>query len=125
MPAEFPQRVGPLQIAVFVDELALLAVLGIAGARLGDGAVASTLLAILLPLAAAAVWGRWLAPRAQRRLRHPMRLAAKLALVAVSAGLLAWSGPLWWGVAFLVISAALLTGGELAPSAPAAPGRAS
>ena len=120
MPAEHPEQVGPLQIAVFLDELALLAVLGVAGARLGGSAVASTLLAILLPLAAAVAWGLWLAPRAQRRLAHPLRLAAKLALTAVAAGLLAASGPIWWAVAFLVISAALITGGELASAPPAA-----
>jgi hypothetical protein len=61
MPSEATQRVGPLQIAIFLDELALLAVLGVAGARLGGSAAASTLLAILLPLAAAVAWGRWLA----------------------------------------------------------------
>ena len=113
MPAEVPQRVGPLQIAVFLDELALLAVLGIAGARLGHSTVASTALAIMLPLAAAVAWGQWLAPRARRRLGQPTRLAAKLALVAVAAALLAWSGPLWWAVAFLVISGVLVTAGEL------------
>jgi hypothetical protein len=120
MPPEDTQRVGSLQIAIFLDELALLAVLGVAGARLGGSAVASTLLAILLPLAGAVAWGRWLAPRAQRRLGHPLRLAAKLALTAVAAGLLAASGPVWWAVAFLVISVALLTGGELTSAPPSA-----
>ena len=76
MPSEDTQRVGALRIAVFVDELALLALLAFAGARLGGSAVASTMLAILLPLAAAVVWARWPAPRAQRRLAHPLRLAA-------------------------------------------------
>ena len=120
MPAEPAQRVGPLEAAVFLDELALLAVLGAAGAGLGGSSVTSTLLAILLPLAAAILWGRWLAPRAQRRLAHPARLAAKLALTAVASALLAASGPVWWAVAFLVISAALLTAGELASAPPSA-----
>jgi hypothetical protein len=113
MPSEGEQRVGPLQVAVFLDELALLVVLAIAGARIGGGAVASTLRAIFFPLAAAVIWGLWLAPRAQRRLAYPARLAAKLALVAFASALLALSGLLWWGVAFLVISAPLLTAGEL------------
>ena len=113
MPGEREQRVGPLQVVVFLDELALLVVLAIAGARIGGGAVASTLRAIFFPLAAAVIWGRWLAPRAQRRLAYPARLAAKLALVAIASFLLAVSGPLWWGVAFLVVSATLLTAGEL------------
>jgi hypothetical protein len=114
MAGESAQRVGPLQIAVFLDELALLVVLAIAGALIGGGAVASTLRAVFFPLAAAVIWGRWLAPRARRRLGHPARLVAKLALVAIASVLLALSGPLWWGVAFFVVSAPLLIAGELA-----------
>ena len=83
MPSEGEQPVGPLQIAVFLDELALLAVLCIAGALIGGGTVASTLRAIFFPVAAAVIWGQWLAPRARRRLAYPARLAAKLALVAL------------------------------------------
>jgi hypothetical protein len=113
VPSEGEQPVGPLQIAVFLDELALLAVLCIAGALIGGGTVASTLRAIFFPVAAAVIWGQWLAPRARRRLAYPARLAAKLALVAVASLLLALSGPFWWGVAFFVISEPLLTAGEL------------
>ena len=83
MPSEGEQRVGPLQVAVFLDELVLLVVLAIAGALIGGGTVASTLRAIFFPVAAAVFWGRWLAPRAPRRLTHPARLAAKLALIAI------------------------------------------
>ena len=114
MPGEREQRVGPLQVAVFLDELVLLVVLAIAGALIGGGTVASTLRAIFFPVAAAVFWGRWLAPRAPRRLTHPARLAAKLALIAIGSVLLALSGPVWWGVAFFVISAPLITAGELA-----------
>jgi hypothetical protein len=113
MPAEQVQRVGPLEVGVFVDELALLAVLALAGVRLGGGIAASVLLAILLPLAAAALWGTWLAPRARHRLGHPARLAAKLVLVAVASGLLAGTGLKLVAGAFLLVSAALLTAGEL------------
>jgi uncharacterized protein DUF2568 len=114
MPSEGEQRVGPLQVAVFLDELALLVILAVAGARIGGGTVASTLRAIFFPLAAAVIWGAWLAPRARRRLAYPARLAAKLALIAIASVLLALTDLLWWGVAFLVTSAALLTAGELA-----------
>jgi hypothetical protein len=113
MPPEQVQRVGPLEVGVFLDELALLAVLAIAGARLGNGIATSLFLAILLPLAAAVLWGAWLAPRARRRLGHPARLVAKLALVAVASALLAGTGLTWAAAAFLVVSAALLTAGEL------------
>jgi hypothetical protein len=107
------QSVGALQVAVFFDELALLAVLAVAGARLPDGLAPSIALAVLLPLIAAVAWGRWLAPRARRRLGHPLRLAAKLALMAVASALLVWADLPWWGAAFLVVSAALVTVGEL------------
>jgi hypothetical protein len=113
MPAGNVQRVGALQIGVFLDELALLAVLGIVGARLGTSTVMSTLLAILLPVAAGVAWGRWLAPRARARLAYPARLTAKLALFAAASVALAATGPIWWGVAFLAISAALVSGAEL------------
>jgi hypothetical protein len=114
MPAESTPAPAALQLGVFLDELALLCVLGLAGARLGAGGVTGIALALLLPLAAAVLWGRWLAHRARGRLRHPARLAAKLALIAAASLLLAVSGLAWWAVAFLVVSAALHSAGELA-----------
>ena len=114
MPAHDPQDVGPVQVAVFLDELVLLAAFAVAGARLADGTLASIALAAVLPLAAAIAWGLGLAPRASRRLPHPARLAAKLALVAAAAVLLALAGLPWWGAGFFAVSAALLTFGELA-----------
>ena len=95
------------------DELVLLGAFAVAGARLVDGTIASIALAAALPLAAAVVWGLLLAPRAQRRLGHPARLVAKLALVAAASLLLVWAGLPWWGAIFFVASAALLTAGEL------------
>jgi hypothetical protein len=114
VPAHQPQDVGPLQVAVFLDELVLLAVLAVAGARLAGGTLASIALAVALPLAAAVAWGLLLAPASRRRLAHPARLLAKLALVAAGAALLAAAGLGWWAAAFAVASAALLTAGELA-----------
>jgi hypothetical protein len=93
------QSVGALQVAVFFDELTLLGVLAVAGARLPDGLAASIALALLLPLVAAVAWGRWLAPRAKRKLGHPARLAAKLALIALASALLARAELPWWGAA--------------------------
>jgi hypothetical protein len=112
MPPGDAQRVGPLQVAGFLDELALLAVLAVAGTGLASSTAASWLLAILLPLAAAVLWGMWLAPRASRRLAHPARLGAKLALVVVAAALLASAGAVWWAAAFLIVSAPLLIAAE-------------
>jgi hypothetical protein len=97
---------------VFLVELALLAVLAVAGARLGDGALA-VVLGAGLPLGAAVLWGLWLAPRATRRLAYPARLVAKLVLVFVAAALLAASGAPVGAVVFLVASGALITAGEV------------
>jgi hypothetical protein len=113
VPAHDPQDVGLLQVAVFLDELVLLAAFAIAGARLADGTVARVALAGALPLAVAVVWGLRLAPRALRRLGRPARLASKLALVAAASALLIWADLPWWGAILFVASAALLTLGEL------------
>src|SRR5690242_20555912 len=66
-PAGSNQASTFLGLVVFLLELLLLAVLAIAGARLGNDTVTSILLAVGLPLAAALVWGLLLAPRAARR----------------------------------------------------------
>jgi hypothetical protein len=113
---ENAQRVGLLQVAVFLDELALLAVLALAGAGLADATAARIALAVLLPLAAAVVWGLRLAPRAKARLPYPKRLVAKLALTAVASALLVAADRTGLAIAFYVISAALLTAGEVSES---------
>jgi hypothetical protein len=112
--AHDPQSAGILQAAVFVDELVLLAVLAVAGARLADGRLASIALAVALPLVAAVIWGRWLAPRARGRLAHPARLVVKLALIASASALLIAADLVRFGVLFFLVSAALFTAGEFA-----------
>ena len=103
---------GTVELAVLLVELVLLAVLAVAGTRLGDGALAPVL-GVVLPLGAAVLWGLRLAPRATRRLPDPRRVVAKLALVLVAASLLAVSRAPVWAAAFLAISGALVTIGEL------------
>lgn len=56
----------------FLCELAALGALGWWGAHAGG-----VVLAIVVPLAAAVLWGAWVAPRARRRLRDPLRFAAE------------------------------------------------
>ena len=56
-------------VLVFIVELARLAVLATAGARLGSQATAITL-AVILPLVAAIMRGLYLPPRASRRLPY-------------------------------------------------------
>ena len=57
----------------FLAELGLLAALAWAGWHLVDSEFGSLVLAVLLPAAAAVVWGLWIAPRARRRLADPAR----------------------------------------------------
>jgi hypothetical protein len=58
---------------------------------------------VLLPLAAAAVWSLFIAPRARRRLSEPGRIIAELVLFAATGLVLALTGLL---VAGIVIAAA-------------------
>jgi hypothetical protein len=74
----------------------LFAVLAAAGARLGGSFPIWIVLAIALPVAVAAVWDTWLAPRAGHRLAWPPGFALKLVLVTGAAALLAASrAPVW------------------------------
>jgi len=107
------QRPTAVEIAVFFNELLLLAVLALAGARLGGNAALRIAAAIALPVAAAVIWGRWLALRASGRLALPARLVAKIALFALASALLAAAGLPVWAAAFFVVSAALNATAEL------------
>ena len=81
----------------FTLELAALAALAYGGWRTGGPGWLRLLLAVLAPLAAAAIWGRWVAPRAKHLLSDPLRLvpewvvfgAATAALVATGHPVLA------------------------------------
>ena len=68
----------------FLAEVGMLVCLGIGGSQLGDSLLASIVLGVLLPLAAAVTWGRWVAPRASRRVRDPMRLGIEVTLFAAA-----------------------------------------
>ncbi|MBD5784701.1 YrdB family protein [Cellulosimicrobium terreum] len=105
-----------LDVLVFVVELVLFAVLAWAGARLGSPTLVAVLLTVALPVIAALVWGRWLAPRASRRLDNPTRLVVKLALLAVAATLLALSGVIALAVALLVVGVVIVWLGEAGTS---------
>jgi hypothetical protein len=65
----------PLNLGLrFVLELCMLVALGIWGFS------ENIVLGVAAPLAAAVVWGLWIAPKATRRLRDPGRLVAELVL---------------------------------------------
>ena len=85
---------------------------------------ARVLLAALLPVVAAAVWGAFLAPRASRRVAEPSRIALRAVVLAAGAAGFAASGRpvLAWAVLAGVVVATLaeprlrtLTGGDERP----------
>ncbi|MEU8636708.1 YrdB family protein [Amycolatopsis sp. NPDC048633] len=87
----------------FLTELALLGGLALAGTQLGSGVALAIVDAVLLPVAAAAVWGLFIAPRARRRLPEPARFLVEFALFAVTGVVLALVG---WLVAGIVLAVA-------------------
>ena len=102
---------GAVLTVRFLTEVALLAGLAIAGTRLGDGVVFKIVDAVLLPLAAAAVWGMFIAPRARRRLAEPARIIVEVALFAGTGLVLLLSGLPVTGIVIAVagIGFAILT----------------
>ncbi|MGW3962199.1 YrdB family protein [Amycolatopsis sp. NPDC005003] len=87
----------------FLTELALLGGLALAGTQLGSGVALAVVDAVLLPVAAAALWGLFVAPRARRRLPEPARFLLEFALFAVAGVALALVG---WLVVGLVVAIA-------------------
>jgi Protein of unknown function (DUF2568) len=69
-------------LLAFVLEMGALAALSYTGAQLGGGAVATTALAIALPLVAAVLWGVFAAPRSVKHIP-----AAKVAVKSAVFGL--------------------------------------
>ena len=89
----------------FVLELCMLVALGIWGFS------ESIVLGIAAPLAAAVVWGLWIAPKASRRLRDPLRLVVELLLFGAAGVALAAADHLLAAaifVAAVVLSEALM-----------------
>lgn len=86
----------------FALELCMLAALAAWGFSLSSvfGQIA---LGIGTPVAAAALWGLFVAPKAARRLADPWRLAVELVLFGCAAGALAATGRSALAAAFLVV----------------------
>jgi hypothetical protein len=76
----------------FLTELALLAAFAATGVALGGDPAMQVALGVLLPAVAVAVWARFVAPKAPRRLPDPARLSVEVALFLVSAVALALAG---------------------------------
>ena len=75
----------------FASELAALSALAATGIGLADGTPGATL-AVVLPLTAAAAWGRYVAPASTRRLQDPARATVELLLFTAAVVGLAGTG---------------------------------
>ncbi len=98
---------GVVDAAAFGCELALLVTLAVAGAGLGSSTVVHIVLAVVLPVLAAGIWGVWMAPNSSRRLADPVRFISQVVLFIAAGVLVAAAGRLWWGVVFTVVAVAV------------------
>jgi uncharacterized membrane protein len=109
-------------VLALVLELVALAVLAWGGYRLAGGGVVGVVLAVVLPVVAALLWGRFAAPRA-RRTSPGRRLAVQLLVLGGAAALLGWQGSVTWGVLLGAVVALSLTAAAVLPSVHAPPDR--
>ena len=86
----------------FLLELALLGALAVWGFSL-DSTWLSVVAGIGAPVIAAGVWGLWIAPKSERRLTDPSRLALELLLFAAAAVALAAAGRTALAAAFVAL----------------------
>ncbi|MFC9761360.1 YrdB family protein [Rhodococcus jostii] len=109
------QRVGVLDVVAFACEIAMLVLLAVAGWSLPNSTVVQVVLAALLPVAAAVIWGVAMAPKSNRRLHNPARLFAQTALFAATGVLVALAGHPWWGLAFAGVATTTFAARSRAP----------
>jgi hypothetical protein len=95
-------------LTAFVVELAAIAAVVVAAIALGPGLAVGIVLAVVGVGLFVLVWGRWLAPRADHRLAMPALLVVKIAVFAVSFGLLAIAGYLVLAAVCGVVTAVYL-----------------
>lgn len=103
-------------VVAFVVEIGVLVLLGVAGARLGGSAVTSVVLAVLLPLAAAVLWGLFAAPRARVE-SGPARLVTKVVVLGTGIVAAFYVLPLVWAVVVgvvVVVNTTLMYAGPFA-----------
>lgn len=82
----------------------MLAALAVVGTRLVDGTALRIVLAIVLPIAATALWSVWLARNSNWRLDDPLRIVLEIVLFAVVGALLGIVGYPLWGAIFGVVA---------------------
>jgi hypothetical protein len=90
----------------FLLELCALASLGYWGSQTGPLPVA-IVLAVAAPLAAAVLWGAFVAPKASRRLRGARRLVVEIPIFAAAAAGLAAAGQ--WTLAAIFAAAVVVS----------------
>jgi len=89
----------------FALELCMLAALGYGGFEAASGLLGWVLL-VALPLAAAVVWGMFIAPKARRPMVDPLRIVLEVALFGAAGAALVVAGQtalgilLWLAAAF-------------------------
>ena len=88
----------------FVLELCMLAGLGYGGYESASGLLAYVL-AIALPLAAAVVWGMFIAPKARRPTVDPLRIVLEAALFGAAGAALAAGDQARLGIALWLAAA--------------------
>jgi Protein of unknown function (DUF2568) len=97
--------IGAANLGVrFLLELLLLAALAWWGFTLDAPILVRILVGLAAPLAGAAVWGLWIAPRARNRLRDPLRFGIETVLWIAGAGAVAAVAGTAWGIGFLVLA---------------------
>lgn len=88
----------------FALELCALAALAYAGWQTPGSFWVRLLVAVALPLAAAVVWGQWVAPKARRPIPDPLRLVPEWAVFGGAAVALALTGHPLLAVALAVLA---------------------
>ena len=96
---------GALLTVRFLTELALLAVLAVVMVRIHGLLLGVRVgLAVFAVVAAAAIWGQWIAPRARRRLPDPWRLILEIVLFGLATAGLVVQHDLIAAVVFAVVT---------------------
>lgn len=99
-------------VAALACELAMLALLALAGWDLGSHGLLSISLAIFYPALAALIWTVWMAPVSTRRLSDPWRFVAQVLLFAATGTLAGLSGHVATGSAFAVLATGVFAAGR-------------
>jgi hypothetical protein len=98
--------VKSLNLAVrFLLELGALAGLAYWGWQTDASTLTSILLAVVTPLVAAGLWGRFIAPKARARLKDPLRATVEVVFFGGATGALAAAGAVTFALIFGAVAA--------------------